>query len=250
MLCKQLLGMLEKEHHAYVRKEGLNIENEPEKSYLKSFSDRVSRAVERKRAKFVQVVQPRNLLREALRDCAVREAEEAQQADHSQAQQHGIRVASDDLDLMETMSNASGKWSSTSRTSQGPAFLHKIKYKQGKIKAKAMAVESVLKQPDILTNAKLLGKAGAAWGQAELHRTEYTAILEEAFENMGEDERLIQAIAGDEERETWLMGIEADLDEKLMLRTSPEKEVNKTEEHLKIPQNWNSQPSIQDSTQQ
>ena len=116
-------------------------------------------------------------------------------------------MARDDLDLMETMSNASGKRSSTSRTSQGPAFLHKIKYKQGKIKAKAMAVESVLKQPEILTNAKLLGKAGAAWGQAEMHRTEYTTILEEAFETMGEDERLIQAIAGDEERETWLMGI-------------------------------------------
>ena len=69
-------------------------------------------------------------------------------------------MARDDLYLMETMSNASGKWSSTSRTSQGPAFLHKIKYKQGKIKAKAMAVESVLKQPEILTNAKLLGQPG------------------------------------------------------------------------------------------
>ena len=80
---------------------------------------------------------------------------------------------------METMSTASSKWSSTSRSSQGPAFLHKIKYKQGKIKAKELAVESVLilKQPDILTNAKLLGKVGAAWGQAEMHRTEYTTIL-------------------------------------------------------------------------
>ena len=46
---------------------------------------------------------------------------------------------------------------------------------------------------------KLLGKAGAAWGQAEMHRTEYTTILEEAFEMMGEDERLIQAVAVDEE---------------------------------------------------
>ena len=129
VLCKQLLGMLDKEHQAYVRKEGLNMENEPEKSYLKSFSDRVTRAVERKRAKFV-VVQPRNLLREALRDYAVREAEEAQQADHSQAQQHGIRVARDDLDLMETMSNSSGKWSSTSRTSQGPALQRQWRWNQ------------------------------------------------------------------------------------------------------------------------
>ena len=67
VLCRQLLGMLDKEHQAYVRKEGLSIENEPEKSYLKNFSDRVTRAVERKRSKFV-VVQPRSLLREALRD--------------------------------------------------------------------------------------------------------------------------------------------------------------------------------------
>ena len=66
---RQLLGMLDKEHQAYVRKEGLSMENEPEKSYLKNFSDRVTRAVEKKRAKFV-VVQPRSLLREALRDYA------------------------------------------------------------------------------------------------------------------------------------------------------------------------------------
>ena len=69
VLCRQLLGMLDKEHQAYVRKEGLSMENEPEKSYLKNFSDRVTRAVEKKRAKFV-VVQPRSLLREALRDYA------------------------------------------------------------------------------------------------------------------------------------------------------------------------------------
>ena len=92
-----------------------------------------------------------------------------------------------------------------------------------------------MKQPDILTNAKLLGKAGAAWGQAEMHRSDYTIILEEAFEVMGEDERLIQAIAGDEEREQWLMGIEADLDEKIMLKESPEKVVNKTEDHMAQP---------------
>ena len=117
VLCRQLLGMLDKEHQAYVRKEGLNMENEPEKSYLKNFSDRVTRAVERKRAKFV-VVQPRSLLKEALRDYAAGEAEEeAQPAHQSSAQQQGIRVARDDLDLMETMSTASSKWSSTSRSS-------------------------------------------------------------------------------------------------------------------------------------
>ena len=110
-------------------------------------------------------------------------------------------------DLLDTMSTASGRWSSGSKASQGPAYLHKIKYKQGKIKAKALAVEAVLKKHDILTNTKLLSKAGAAWGQAELHRSEYADILEEAFEVIGEDERLVQAIAQDEERETWLMEI-------------------------------------------
>ena len=104
------------------------------------------------------------------------------------------------MDLLDNMSTASSKWSRTSRASQGPAYLHKIKYEQGKIKAKALAVESVLKQPDILTNTKLQGKAGAARGQADLHRSDYTIILEEVFKVMGEDERLIQAIAGDEER--------------------------------------------------
>ena len=49
VLCRQLLELLDKEHHAYVKKEGLSMENEPEKSYLKGFSDIVTRAVERKK---------------------------------------------------------------------------------------------------------------------------------------------------------------------------------------------------------
>ena len=40
---------------------------------------------------------------------------------------------------------------------------------------------------------------------------------------MGDDERLAQATALDAEREAWLMKIEADLDETLMLTESPDK---------------------------
>ena len=61
--------------------------------------------------------------------------------------------------------------------------------------------------------------------------SEYEDILEEAFDVMGDDERLAQVIVKDEERETWLMEIEANLDEKLILRESPDKTQNKTEEH-------------------
>ena len=40
------MELLDREHQAYVKKEGLNMKNEPEKSYLKGFNEKVNRAVE------------------------------------------------------------------------------------------------------------------------------------------------------------------------------------------------------------
>ena len=101
VLCRQLLGMLDKEHQAYVSKEGLDLQIDPEKSYLKHFVDRVTRAVERKRSRFVPA-QPTSLLGEALRDHAEAEA--------LAARLEGTR---DDMDHLESASIVSSKWSGT-----------------------------------------------------------------------------------------------------------------------------------------
>ena len=44
----------------YVRKEGLEITKDPEKSYLSSFEEKVKRTVERKKSRFVNTA-PRNI---------------------------------------------------------------------------------------------------------------------------------------------------------------------------------------------
>ena len=55
VLTEQLLGLLEKEHLEYVNKEGLDMNKDPEKSYMKEYEDKVKRAVEKHKAKFVAV---------------------------------------------------------------------------------------------------------------------------------------------------------------------------------------------------
>ena len=112
-----------------------------------------------------------------------------------------------------------------------PALLHKLKLKQTKINAKAMVVKSVIKSSDIITNPKLLSRAGVARNQAEMYSCDYACLLKEAYKTLREDERLVETTSGDMERENWLMGIEANLKEMLMLRDSPEKDQNKTKEH-------------------
>ena len=53
VLTEQLLGILEKEHLEYVQREGLDINIDPEKSYMKYYEEKVKRSVEKHKARFV-----------------------------------------------------------------------------------------------------------------------------------------------------------------------------------------------------
>ena len=62
-----------------------------------------------------------------------------------------------------------------------------------------------------------------AWTKVEVLRCEYEAIMDEAYEVMGESEELKQGADEDTKQIDWLMGIETKLEEMLLLRESPEK---------------------------
>ena len=56
-----------------------------------------------------------------------------------------------------------------------------------------------------------------------MSRCEYQAILDEAFETLGEDAALAEAMVEDEKQWDWLTDIEAKLEELMIMRVSPEK---------------------------
>ena len=96
VLTGQLLDILEKEHNEYVGKEGLYINMEPEKSYINEFKDKLNRARDK----------------------------------------HKTRLGILPANKGERMTWISRSWSVTSKTSRGPALLHKMKHNKSKIKAK------------------------------------------------------------------------------------------------------------------
>ena len=52
VLTEQLLGILEKEHLEYVQREGLDINIDPEKSYMKYYEEKVKRSIDKHKARF------------------------------------------------------------------------------------------------------------------------------------------------------------------------------------------------------
>ena len=73
-----------------------------------------------------------------------------------------------------------------------------------------------------LSNIKI-SPAGVVWSQIEVSRCEYQAILDEAFETLGDDAALAEVLVEDEKQWDWLTEIEAKLEELMMMRVSPEK---------------------------
>ena len=51
VLLSQMLGLLEQEHLEYVQKEGLDINNGPESTYMHEWTARVERAIKKHRSK-------------------------------------------------------------------------------------------------------------------------------------------------------------------------------------------------------
>ena len=78
------------------------------------------------------------------------------------------------------------------------ALLHKIKNQQRKIKAKAMGISNVISHMDITANPKAVARAGEVWSQIEESRREYQSMLDEAFETLGGDAGLTEAMVDDE----------------------------------------------------
>ena len=217
VLTEQLLTILEKEHGDYVIKEGLDMNQDPEKSYMKEYEDKVKRAVEKHKGRFAigpNVSKP---------------------GDVGATNLHTM-----EKHLADNWSSASSMYSVTSKTSKGPTLLLKLKHKRAKIQAKAQAVENVISHEDIQSNPKSLTRAEVAWSKVDILRCEYEALLDEAYETLGENEELKEGAAQDTEQVEWLMGIETKLEELMMLRESPEKKADNSagayiEKHLGHP---------------
>ena len=201
VLTEQLLGILEKEHLDYVSKEGLDINKDPEKSYMREFEEKVRRAVDKHKAKFVSVDGNR---KDPAAEVPELDTVEKQLADWG---------------------SASSMFSVTSKASRGPTLLMKLKHKRAKIQAKAQAVDNVISHADIKANPKSLTRAEVAWSKVEILRCEYEAIMDEAYEVIGDNEELKQGVEEDTKQVDWLMGIETKLEELLLLRESPEKKI-------------------------
>ena len=205
---------------------------------MKEYEDKVKRAVNKHKAKFVSV------------------------------EQRGEKETATDVTNLQTMEKQLADWGSassvysvTSKSSRGPTLLLKLKHKRAKIQAKAQAVDNIISHTDINSNPKSLTRAEVAWSKVEILRCEYEATLDEAYEAMGESDELKQGVEEDTKQVDWLMGIETKLEELLLLRESPEKKAgnnagaatsqqqlgqplghNKTDEFLRL------EPKPEDST--
>ena len=158
---EQLLDILEREHNEYVVNEKLDINLEPQKSYMKEYRDKLQRAT----------IKHKTLL-------GILPATK----EKTPAQPRADFMPGED-DLLSSVS----RWSSASKLSTGPSLLHKLKHLQSRIKAKAEAVEKVVNHKNIGLKPKVLSKAGVTWNQLEVLRCEYEGVLDEAFEKCGED---------------------------------------------------------------
>ena len=152
VLTEQLLGILERDHIEYVNKKGLDMNKDPEKSYMKEFEDKVKRAVDKHKAKFAAVTGSRK--------------------------EPAVEVP--EMDMVEKQladwGSASSMYSVTSKASRGPTLLMKLKHKRAKIQAKAQAVDNVISHAEIKSNPKSLTRAEVAWSKVEILRCEYEAI--------------------------------------------------------------------------
>jgi hypothetical protein len=70
---------------------------------------------------------------------------------------------------------------------------------QGLARKRKVAVRNVISHTDIMDNPKAMAKAGEVWTQIGSSRQEYQSLVEIAFDTMGGNEGLAEAIADDEE---------------------------------------------------
>ena len=202
---KQMLRDLEQDHLDYVAKENLDINLEPEKSYLNTFIRKVDKALEKHKAR-LQVATPFP----------------SAPPWSGHYEQHPPRITQEDM--VENLTSASQAGSSWSTMSSRRALLHKIRNTQKLILAKAKAVTTALNHTGIESNPRAISKAGLVWQTIQHIRCDYQAMLEEATETL-EDQALENVLKDDEVQWDILNGIEAKLDELSILKVSPEKDI-------------------------
>ena len=209
---RQMLRALEMDHHDYIQKEKLDINLEPEKSYINEFQAKVDRAFKKHRAKL-------QFTEDVVREPLLGGVEGTTAGQQHQPDEEQIRRLVDGLGVHKSASEVG---STTSRLSRGPALMHRIKGLQKKIQAKATAVERVLSHEGIEKNPRAVAKAGVHWSTIEVLRCEYQSALDEACECLGEEE-IAEVLEEDEKQLDWMVTIEARLDELQILNISPAK---------------------------
>ena len=119
VLTGQLLDILEREHNEYVGKEGLDFNLDPEKSYIKEFKDELERA----RTKHTTIL-------------GILPMSTSQNTPQTPGQVPPTESRADYIpgedDLGYRMTSVSKTWSGISRSSRGPALLHKLKHNKSK----------------------------------------------------------------------------------------------------------------------
>ena len=207
-MTDQLLEILEKEHNSCVVNEGLDINRDPEKSYIAEKRNQLERLRAKRKERFSRLTGPQLLPLTP------------------------ERFPGED-DLRSVCSNS--RFSSASQLSKGPALLHRLKQNKSKAKAKIEAVEKVVNHPNIGQNPRVLTKARITWNQVDELRYQYESILDEAFETLGDkNQELAAELATNDARNSWIETVEAKLEEMLLMKDSPEK-VNSTA-HLELSQ--------------
>jgi hypothetical protein len=111
---------LETEHHDFVMKELLDINMEPEKSYMLEFEGKVSRVLKKQRIRL---------------QLPPMSSQPTDRGHHTE----NVAFRLMEHELANSMTSVSQAGSTSSRMSKGPALPHKIKNQQRKIKAKATA---------------------------------------------------------------------------------------------------------------
>jgi hypothetical protein len=128
---------LEKEHNDFIVKEMLDVNKEPQKSYMSDLEGKVSRAIEKHRTKL---------------QLPPGTAPDQPPDRPPQKEISAFRFMEEEM--MDGMTAASQAGSTASRMSTGPALLHKLKSQQSKIKAKATAISNVIGHSEITSNPK------------------------------------------------------------------------------------------------
>ncbi len=125
-------------------KELLDVNKEPQKSYMSEFEGKVSRALKKHRT-ILQLPPVPN------------------QPPYRGPQQEISAFRLMEEEMIDGLTSVSQAGSTASKMSKGPALLHKLKSQQSKIKAKAPSISNLIGHSDITLNPKAVARAGIVW---------------------------------------------------------------------------------------